>query len=209
MTASFAPRRRTSGVLGVLGVLGLVAPVGACAAPSASVDGASPPTDESFQNESDVRATSPFTVVPLDHVTSSVPVTFDVPESALGFTVVVEGETAAFVGLQTLINPEGVRVFDNFAAGGGTATPTAYGPGIASAVVPQTDGAEATPTPGRWTALFVAADATGMEVSTPLRASVRVQTTRDGAFHGGELDLHVWVPDGLVIQDPTPAHPPQ
>ncbi len=33
-----------------------------------------------------------------------------------------------------------------------------------------------------------------------------MQVTSDGAFHDGSLDLHVYVPLGLPIQDPEPEH---
>ena len=39
-----------------------------------------------------------------------------------------------------------------------------------------------------------------------LTARVRVQSSGDGAFHGGKLDLHVHVPKGLVI-DGTEVDP--
>jgi hypothetical protein len=35
---------------------------------------------------------------------------------------------------------------------------------------------------------------------------IAVQRTSDGEFHGGELDLHVWMPDGLRVHDPEPLH---
>ncbi len=48
--------------------------------------------------------------------------------------------------------------------------------------------------------------AQGDPVTTPLRVTVKLQRTGDGAFHGGELDLHVYVPEGLRVTDPDPVH---
>jgi hypothetical protein len=173
-------------------------------ASSAPEDEPSPAAAELVQDQ---RATSRITVLPIEGAAPGVPLTFEVPEHAVGFTVVVESDAPnAHVGVQMLLDPSGAEVFHEFTPVGGT-TPTAHGGGVAAALVPQSDAAEATPTAGRWTVVLAAFDGiTFMPTTAPLRASVYVQTTSDGAFHGGTLDLHVFVPDGLVVQDPLPAH---
>lgn len=49
-----------------------------------------------------------------------------------------------------------------------------------------------------------------VEVSIPggqtAHARAFVRTTVDGEFHGGTLDVRVYIPDGLTIADPMPAH---
>ena len=46
----------------------------------------------------------------------------------------------------------------------------------------------------------------GTPLTTNVRVTISVQKTDDGAFHGGALDLEIYVPDDLTVEDPGPRH---
>jgi hypothetical protein len=152
------------------------------------------------------RATSELVVIDLGTVAVGQPVVFDVPAGAVGFTVIVEGEQGNPVAIDALKNPAGTPVLadatlvDSFVQ-------TAFGKGAAAVPVPQNDAPASAPVPGTWHATFLAYDANfAVDTNASLHATVRVQVTDDAEFHGGLLDLHVYVPDGLQILDPSPLH---
>lgn len=138
--------------------------------------------------------TGPLQRIDLGSVGPDAPVTFTVPAGALGFNVTVHdasGGSPTGVGVRSLVGPSGQRAFDAFIPKGGSFE-TSVGYTWAAASVPQPDVA---PEPGTWTARFGRLSPS----TAPLRAEVTIQTTPDGAFHGGALDLDVWVPDGLRV----------
>lgn len=133
--------------------------------------------------------------VPLGPVTPDVPYTFTVPPNALSFNVVVTGgQFSTKVGVKTLVSPTSVTVLDDHVPLGGNHAVTVGENGTAAAECPQSDGLGAMPvTPGTWTVTFSGpADA-------KLVGSVTIQVTDDGKFHGGLLDMHVYVPDDMVV----------
>jgi hypothetical protein len=129
----------------------------------------------------------------LGEATPGVPISFDAPVGTLGFNVVAEGASGQRIAFD-LTAPTGAPVFLDF-------TPENAGSfsGMAAISVPQNDRALALPAfEGEWTIAVHAMEA--------VRLSVAIQVTEDGRFHGGTLDLHLYVPDGLEIADPTPLH---
>lgn len=158
-----------------------------------------------------VTAPNPL-VIDLGTVKSGTDVKFDVPEGALGFQIQMEGEVADFdqdrpYGIERIVDPTGKVVHDEFMPNGGTkSTSTAAFDTIAVAAVPQGNNATAIAA-GKWTVRF---GVEGNASAKPtVQGRVRVQSSGDGAFHGGTLDLHVHVPTGLRIEgatvDPTKA----
>lgn len=139
--------------------------------------------------------------VVFDPVESGAVVTLDVPPNALGFNVVVRGEPADVVGVATITSPSGEVVLRDHRILGASFDTSEGDGGIAAASVPQNRQASAAPIePGAWT----------IQVSGPpgraLRVSARIQISGDGTFHGGAADLHVYLPKGLEIDDPTATH---
>jgi hypothetical protein len=160
-------------------------------------------------------------MVDLGDINPDVPVTLTVPAGALGFNVVVRGDVGAFVGIESLVSPSGVTSVAQFDAVGNTKRMGLGGRGIGAFSVPQTNATATAPLEtGVWQltvgGLVVdpsapvnkdkGAPTQGTPVTTPLHVTVAFQMTDDGAFHGGELDLHVYVPDDLSIEDPGPGH---
>ncbi|HQY60046.1 MAG: hypothetical protein IPF92_25315 [Myxococcales bacterium] len=136
-----------------------------------------------------------------DPVESGQTVTLAVPPNALGFNVVVRGEANDVVGIRTLTSPSGEVVLRDHRVIGASFETSEGDQGIAAASVPQNRLASAAPVePGAWT----------VQVTGPtgraLRVSARVQISGDGTFRGGAADLHVYLPKGLRIDDPTSSH---
>ncbi len=131
-------------------------------------------------------------------------ISFTVPPGTLGFQIVIQGDEAAFetVRVDKLESSSGDVVFLD-GKPRGTDVPTAEGQGWASAAVPQADVYRKSPVePGLWKAkIFSDTSSTKM-----LRVHLALQHTSDGFFHGGELDLHVYVPIGLFLSQPGPRH---
>lgn len=184
----------------------LLSTLAACVA-SADADGASSDAEVAAR----ASRTSPPIYMDLGMVTNGAETNFDIPANAIGFNIVLEDESttagaSSTVALYELRNAAGEVVV---AAGGvvGGHESTLFRPQSISYQVPSSDTALRTPLVGRWTAVLVAYDSAGMISRTArLRAKLVVQTTADGAFHGGLLDLHVYVPDDLKVQDPEPQH---
>ncbi|MBS2020061.1 MAG: hypothetical protein JST00_44790 [Deltaproteobacteria bacterium] len=144
-------------------------------------------------------------VVDLGAVKAGTDVTFDVPAGALGFQIQMEGEIGDFdpdrpFGIDRIVDPTGKVVHDKFTPNGGTKpTSTAAFDSIAVAAVPQGENATEVPA-GKWTVRFGVDGGTG----TPtVQGKVRIQSSGDGTFRGGTLDLHVHVPTGLQIEGAT------
>ena len=140
-------------------------------------------------------ATTGVREIDLGSVTSDVPVEVSIPEHTLGFHIVVEAGTATEpLGIASLRSPSGELAIDEcFPIG--IRSPAAGQLGIAAASVPHTSFTASRPVePGVWTVEFFIAS------GQPARAKVFVRTTPDGAFHGGALDVRVYIPEGLEQQ---------
>ncbi|MBK8213581.1 MAG: hypothetical protein IPK71_07480 [Myxococcales bacterium] len=137
--------------------------------------------------------------VDLGRVLAGTPVKLDVPANALGFNVVVRGEDDEDeVSITRVTSPSGEVVLRDAIVVGGTFE-SAKGLRIAAAEVPQNRLASTVPLEkGAWS-ITVAGKGT-------LSVSARVQISGDGEFHGGALDMHVYLPRGLVVEDPGSPH---
>lgn len=129
--------------------------------------------------------------------------TVSIGEHTLGFHVVVALDDGNYgdVGIERIDSPSGQPVVEDFLPTG-AAVPVGTTPyGLAALSVPMTSDAVAIPVEaGDWTITF----------STPpgrsAHASIYVRSTADGQFHGGTLDVRIYIPEGLEISDPEPAH---
>jgi hypothetical protein len=170
-------------------------PQGAADASAAETSDAAPPTDTEAGQ----------VVIDLGTVKAGDTIPVTIPSGALGFNITGEGTLSAFdpqrpFGIERIVAPNGTVVHDNFTpTGGNQATSTAAFDVIAAASVPQ---AQNVPTSlgGTWKLQFGVANGTA---KPNLKAKVLVQSTADGAFHGGRLDLHIHVPPGLKIGNRT------
>lgn len=148
-------------------------------------------------------------------------ITIDVPPDALGFVVVVSGADGGRVGIESLRDPSGHAVVDAFVPEGAAQQVALGNRGLGTIAVPMTNATATRPlASGRWTLTTggitpdpntpvdksPGARVTGDPITTPLHVTVHVQRSNDGAFHGGTLDLHVYVPDGLRVHDPDSVH---
>lgn len=162
------------------------------------------PPDRDAPEKSPVAA-DPL-VLDLGEVRSGVDVSFDVPAGALGFNITIEGSVADFdqdspYGIERITDPKGSVVHDAFTPKGGThPTSVAAFDTIASASIPQGEQVSED-LQGKWTLRVGQYGVTSSKVK--VKAKVRVQSSGDGAFHGGKLDLHLHVPDGLVVDGAT------
>jgi hypothetical protein len=147
-----------------------------------------------------VPATDPL-VMNLGTIDSGVDVPFSIPPGALGFNIIIEGTVADFdqdapYGIETITDPTGKVVHDAFTPRGGTSvTSTATFDTIAAASIPQGEGTA--PIPGTWKVKVGVQNAPTKKVK--VTGHIRVQSSSDGVFHGGRLDLHLHVPDGLKV----------
>jgi hypothetical protein len=133
-------------------------------------------------------------------------VPFEIPESALGFNIQVEGTAADYdsakpFGIERLTDPKGHFVHDNFTPSGGNAsTSVAVFDTIASVSVPQGEGVP-TDLAGTWKLRTGQLGVASSKIQ--LKAKVRIQSSGDGTFHGGKIDLHLHVPETLRIDNGT------
>jgi hypothetical protein len=145
-------------------------------------------------------ATEPTTVIDLGEVATNTDVPFDIPPTALGFNITVEGlasdvDSDAPFGIERIVDPSGRLVHSNYTpAGGNHDTSTIAFDAIASVSVPQ--GEAVRPDLGGGWKLRVGFKGAPTRRGR-LHVRVRIQVTEDGAFHGGTLDLHVHIPEGL------------
>lgn len=164
------------------------------------------------------------TTIDLGSVAEGQEVTFTVPPNALGFNIVVESiaPNGSVSGVDRITSPSGEVVHDHFTPQGGNhATSTAdWGP-IASASVPQSEAKSANPpAPGVWKVRFGGGgpmptpppldagtgdagptDAGPLEGPATLKAKVTVQIGSPSGFVGGRLDLRVYIPKGLKLDN--------
>jgi hypothetical protein len=129
-------------------------------------------------------------------------ITLSIPSSTLGFELVLQApDEFTTVSLARLVSPSGQVVFED-GKPKGTDVPTGAGLGWATGAVPQADVYRKSPVEaGGWTVTLSSDDD-----SRPIHLWLTLQQTSDGFFHGGELDLHVYIPPGLHLSDPDPDH---
>jgi hypothetical protein len=203
-------------VKAALVVVALASAVAACAA-----EAEIPPPSEVVPQQGAAEATDR---IDLGELTPGSEATFDIPEGTLGFNVTVQGDDTAQIGVEALVSPSGEKVVDAFFLPGATADhrmAVIGGRGASAVSVPQSNAtATRAVEHGTWrvvvSGIVPNASKTGTKSSSeipegarsthPLQVTVALQRTEDGEFHGGELDLHVWVPDGLRVHDPDPVH---
>ncbi len=133
------------------------------------------------------RPTSKPVVVDLGTVTARVDVPFDIPAGTLGFnvgiTTSVSSMSLAVVDIRSPASafPLAGSILFN---GDHASTTTIFGD-VAAAGVPGSNHPDTMPgvQPGTWKASFAGGSGD---------AKVRIQTTPDGLFHGGYVDLHVY-----------------
>jgi hypothetical protein len=153
----------------------------------ARAEAAPPPPYEDSWTRVDAGATSPVAEIDLGTVQPDTEATFDVPAGTLGFNVVVTGSGAdEALGVKSIKNPNGDLVHADMTPFNGVhATSMTFVGDVASAGVPQSNHPSVMPDVqvGKWSATFSS--------SGPVTAKVRLQSTPDGKFHGGVVDLHV------------------
>ncbi len=160
-----------------------------------------PPGEEPVEEEDPPKPAAGPLVIDLGDVAAGSDTTFEIPEGALGFNIIAEGKVADFdperpFGIQRITAPNGTVVHDNYTPKGGS-NPTSYATFdvIAAASVPQGEGVPKD-LAGTWKVRF---GVIGGTAKPKLKGKVRVQSSGDGSFHGGQLDLHIHVPEGLEI----------
>ncbi len=179
----------------------------ACASDPAPSPPAEPPTSEHQNPEDETAPPSPpdanapkLVTIDLGTVQPNKAVTFDAPKGTLGFNIVglpVSGDVNAMVSVSELVAPDGKKLVED-SVPEGTNQPYGY-PGVAASSIPRGPSSVAMKDrSGTWTAKF--------EATEPLEVTVNLQVTGDGAFQGGELDVHVYIPVGMKIHDPGPMH---
>jgi hypothetical protein len=156
-------------------------------------------------------------VLDLGNVAAGAPITFEVPAGTVGFTIVVDAMPSASdsIGVQELTDPMGAVLVTDFGdpSATGRITRGDNGTGLGVVSVPLVnDQATTAVRAGRWTARLggLTSAAKGMKGdSTPysgqVHAVVHLQTSSDGAFHGGAIDLDLYVPDGLQVENDSGA----
>jgi hypothetical protein len=138
-------------------------------------------------------AIAPLGLRDLGTVSAGVAVTFQVPAGTLGFHIMVQSTTPSQeLAVMQVKAPSGALLFDNATANGGNhpSSQTLVGT-TATAQIPQ--GAHPNPAveSGAWTVTFAG--------EGKLTAKIQMQTLPDGAFHGGRLNLNVFIPKGLTL----------
>jgi hypothetical protein len=184
---------------------------------SAAAPDANAPVDEGPLAANDPANGSPVgadgALLDLGNVQSGTPVTFAVPAGTLGFSIVVQGTAgpADAIGIQELADPSGTKLAEDLHEAGDESRYTSgyNGLGIGMMNIPLVNdrASQAVPS-GTWTMKIGGISgqtkgATGTPWSGSAHLFVRLQKSADGAFHGGTIDLDLYVPDGLVVQ----SHP--
>ena len=210
----------------VLAIIACLTIAPACTVPTVRDEGSSKPSVSGSEDPQDGKGEAAAgsvddgSTLDLGAVVPGTPTTFDVPQDALGFSVTVVGDPGSFVGIHSLGAPSGASVVSGYTPSGGSGTLALGSRGMGAISVPMTD---ATATGGlehgAWRLVVggVVPDAsapsskgsgapTGAPVQSPLRVTVQFQRSGDGQFHGGALDLHVYVPEGLRMHDPDAVH---
>jgi hypothetical protein len=138
----------------------------------------------------------------LGAITSNTPFTITIPENAIGFHLVVEVDASVGtekIGIAQLTAPSGEVIVDNFYSPGNH-IPFETEFGIVAVSIPQTSATAKGPVEvGEWTVTASVVN------NAPAHAKLFIRTTEDGQFHGGKLDLRLFIPDGLLVATPS-AH---
>ncbi len=123
-------------------------------------------------------------------------VKFPIPDRALGITTLSESGKSGLIGIGRLRPPAiSNPVIFNFEIPG-TGLQTFVGERIVVGGSPLSELADAWPVEeGNWV-LDLASD----EIPTSARTRVFVRRTEDGAFHGGQFDVHVFIAPGVADQ---------
>lgn len=142
----------------------------------------------------DNTPTSDLVVINLGSVFGLVQTPFTIPPNALGFNITATAAVAIrSFSILDIVAPSGDFVHKNAVPWNGTnETSATFFGNLACAGVPQSAHPEAMP---------VAAGSWQVSVNGAANISVSVQTTPDGAFHGGLLDVNFYVPEGLLLGD--------
>ena len=164
--------------------------------------------DADADADADVEAEDPHLVVTFDDVTPGDTLTFEVPDGTLGFHIVVEVVDSSWsetVGVESLSSPSGAELIGDYTIADADWPSTIGYEGIAAASVPQSSHPAVMPAveTGEWTLVV---GAPGLPAGRSLRATVYIQRTHDGEYHGATMDLHLYVPEGLTIADPGASH---
>lgn len=182
----------------------------ACSSPVAAADGSADAMAAA------PAAPAPATKLDLGTFDADATVEIDIPEGTTGFDILVQAapQDGDFLGVRELRDPSGRVLIQDFLQtdGQGRSQTGSGGTGIGIVRYPFVgDHATDRVAAGKWTARLggVHADPNARKgakrTETPwtgrLRASVLLQGSNDGAFHGGALDLDFYVPDGLRISD--------
>ncbi|MFO0667926.1 MAG: M43 family zinc metalloprotease [Polyangiaceae bacterium] len=132
-------------------------------------------------------------VVDLGIVASGVPISVQIPAKALGFHVMVESSVPSeLLAITSVQAPNGEFFHDKATPAGGDHPTSETILGSTAAVqVPQRAFSQDTVEQGTWKVVFAGPGT--------LRAKVQIQTTPDGVFHGGNLNLNVYLPAGLEL----------
>jgi hypothetical protein len=135
----------------------------------------------------------------LGTVASDSDIEVEIPDNAIGFHVIVQSSAGGAVGIRSITGPNGELLATDYVPDQAPAPMLQVPDGIATATIPQSSHPAAIPvSAGTWTLQFSGAGT--------LTASVFVRLAADGEFHGGTLDLTVYIPEGLTISDPDPEH---
>jgi hypothetical protein len=140
------------------------------------------------------------TEVDLGPISSDMPFKMTIPENALGFQLVAQVDGSAGtepIGISSLVSPSGAMVVADFSSPGDH-VPFQTELGIVAVSIPQTSAtAKEAIEAGEWTVTASIGN------SAPAHAKLFVRTTEDGQFHGGALDLRLYIPDGLLVVTPS------
>lgn len=126
---------------------------------------------------------------------------FDIPPNTLGFTLVgkAPGGTDLAIGLDKLWAPDGTQLVNDFSLGPQNDLFFYAGNGVLGASVPQSDDPQAMPVQaGTWTAEY---GDPGFGSSNDVEAYLWVRQTVDGKFHGGVLDVNIFLVPGVANPD--------
>jgi hypothetical protein len=133
--------------------------------------------------------------VPIGELPTGGVATFEIPDGTLGFTAIVK-PPGQFdnVGVEHLIAPSGYAVIADYSLPPTDWTFAWYGMTVAA--VPQSDAPPAMPAvmTGPWQ--IAIGDPTGAPGSGEV--SVWLRRTADGEFHGGTLDVNVFIAGGVT-----------
>jgi len=137
----------------------------------------------------------PLEIIEITNITPGEALPFIIPARALGFHVMVQSDRPSeTLAVAQITAPDGEVVHSNATPAGGShpTSETLFGL-TAAAQVPQGEHPSSLPgvMGGQWTVTF--------RGEGRLRAKIQVQTTPDGLFHGGALDVNVYIPSGIRL----------